>query len=210
MHNDAEHRNGARLLFARTFFKNPIMLGSVIPSSRFLIKGVLDPIDWERARVIVEYGPGVGTITKDILARMRPDARLIVIEMNREFVRFLRDTLDDPRLRIVEGSAADVRTYLAEEKLEGADYIVSGIPLGSMPLPIREHIVRETRAALAPGGSFVVYQFTSRVLPALQRVFEVVEHGREWLNVLPAHLFFCAANPAPNGHRAGMSGPAGG
>jgi phospholipid N-methyltransferase len=199
VHNEPEHRNGARLLFARTFFKNPIMLGSVIPSSRFLIKGVLAPIDWKRAKVIVEYGPGVGTITKDMLARMRPDARLIVIEMNQEFVRFLRDTLDDPRLRIVDGSAADVRKYLAEEGLEGADYIVSGIPLGTMPAPIREHIVRESRAALAPGGAFVVYQFTSRVLPSLQRVFEVVEHGREWLNVLPAHLFFCAVNQGTNG-----------
>ncbi len=31
-----------------------------------------------------------------------------------------------------------------------------------------------------------MYQFTSRVLPELQRVFEVVKRGREWLNVLPA------------------------
>jgi hypothetical protein len=60
---------------------------------------------------------------------------------------------------------------------------------------VREHIVLETREALAPGGAFIVYQFTSRVLPELQRVFEVVKRGREWLNVLPAHLFFCAAAP---------------
>ena len=193
MHNADEPRNGARLLFARSFFKNPIMLGSVIPSSRFLIKGVLEPIDWGRARVIVEYGPGVGTITRDILTRMRPDATLIVIEMNREFVGFLRDTLRDDRLHVVDGSAADVRKILAERGHANADYIISGIPLGSMPLRLREHIVRETREALAAGGKFVVYQFTSRVLPQLKRVFNVVEHGREWLNVLPAHLFFCAA-----------------
>ena len=169
------------------------MLGSVIPSSRFLIKGVLDPIDWQRARTIVEYGPGVGTITRDILSRMRPDAQLIVIEMNDEFVRFLKDTFNDKRLHVVQGSAADVRKVLAERGHDGADYIISGIPLGSMPLPVREHIVREARAALVAGGKFVVYQFTSRVLPELQRVFNVVERGREWLNVLPAHLFVCAA-----------------
>jgi phospholipid N-methyltransferase len=193
--NGSAPRNGARLLFARTFFRNPIMLGSVIPSSRFLIKGVLDPIDWHRAKVIVEYGPGVGTITRDILQRMRADAQLIVIEMNGEFVRFLRDTFHDGRLHVVEGSAADVRKVLAERGLEGADYIISGIPLGSMPATLREHIVREARAALVSGGEFVVYQFTSRVLPELKRVFNVVEQGREWLNVLPAHLFFCAAEP---------------
>jgi phospholipid N-methyltransferase len=198
--NEPVPRNGARLLFARTFLKNPVMLGSVIPSSRFLIDAVLEPIDWERANVLVEYGPGVGTITGEILKRMRPGAKLIIIEMNEEFVRFLRETFNDARLAVIAGSAADVRKVLMEHGFGNADYIISGIPLGSMPAPVREHIVRETKAALAPGGAFIVYQFTSRVLPELQRVFEVVKRGREWLNVLPAHLFFCAATPAHNGN----------
>jgi phospholipid N-methyltransferase len=175
------------------------MLGSVIPSSRFLIKGVLEPIDWARASILVEYGPGVGTITGEILNRMRPDAKLIIIEMNTEFVRFLHEAFDDPRLVVIDGSAANVRQILAEHGYASADYIISGIPLGSMPAAVRERIVRETRDALAPGGAFIVYQFTSRILPELQRVFDVVKRGREWLNVLPAHLFFCAAAPAtPN------------
>jgi len=194
--NEPVPRNGARLLFARTFLKNPVMLGSVIPSSRFLIDAVLEPVDWERTRVLVEYGPGVGTITGEILKRMRPETKLIIIEMNVELARFLRAHFNDARLVVVEGSAANVRQVLADHGFEGADYIISGIPLGSMPLPVREHIVRETKQALAPDGAFIVYQFTSRVLPELQRVFDVVKRGREWLNVLPAHLFFCAATPA--------------
>ena len=206
MLNEPVPRNGARLLFARSFFKNPVMLGSVIPSSRFLIKGVLSPIDWQTANVIVEYGPGVGTITGEILGRMRPQTRLIVIEMNTEFVRYLRETFRDERLVVVEGSAEEVRRILAENGFGHAEYIISGIPLGSMPVPVREQIVRETKQALAPGGAFLVYQFTSRVLPELQRVFDVVKRGREWLNVLPAHLFFCAAEPARhNGHAGSAS-----
>jgi len=202
--NEPAPRNGARLLFARTFFRNPIMLGSVIPSSRFLIKGVLEPIDWERARVIVEYGPGVGTITRDILNRMRPDAKLVVIEMNDEFVRFLRETFHDERLIVEAGSAADVRAILKKHGFETVDYAISGIPLSSVPPKMREHIVRETRESLAPGGAFIVYQFTSSVLPQLRRVFEDVKHNREWLNVLPAHLFFCtpASSSAGNGNGA--------
>lgn len=203
MLNEPTPRNGARLLFARTFLKNPVMLGSVIPSSRFLIEAVLEPMDWARAKVIVEYGPGVGTITGEMLKRMRPDAKLIIIEMNREFVTYLRAAFNDARLVVVDGSAANVRHILTASGCENADYIISGIPLGSMPLRVREHIVRETKEALAPGGAFLVYQFTSRVLPELQRVFEVVKRGREWLNVLPAHLFFCAATPA--GHNGNGS-----
>src|SRR5713101_4494982 len=88
-------RSGHALLFARNFFRHPRMLGSIVPSSRFLIKQLLEPIDWAQARVIVEYGPGVGGITAEILRRMRPDASLIAIETNPEFVGFLRATTED-------------------------------------------------------------------------------------------------------------------
>ena len=70
---------GSGLLFARNFFLHPRMLGSIVPSSRFLIRQLLEPVDWAQARVIVEYGPGVGVITSEVLRRMRPDAMLIAI-----------------------------------------------------------------------------------------------------------------------------------
>lgn len=200
--------NGQRLLFARTFFRHPIMLGSVIPSSRFLIREVLDRIDWSRARVIVEYGPGVGTITGEILERMRPDATLLAIEMNPEFVQYLREAYPDERVRIVQRSAAEVRAVLREHGFEQADYIVSGIPFSTLPATDRERILRDTKSVLAPGGSFLVYQFSSRVLADLKRIFGSVERGFQPLNILPAHLFFCtqpAAAPELNGH--GLPGP---
>src|SRR5215469_13027778 len=99
---------GNVLLFARNFFRHPRMLGSIVPSSRFLIKQLLEPINWGRARVIVEYGPGVGGITAEVLRRMRADATLIAIEMNPDFVRYLRSTIEDRRLQVVQGSAAQV------------------------------------------------------------------------------------------------------
>jgi len=88
------------------------MLGSIIPSSRFLVNQVLDPIDWDAAQVIVEYGPGVGTFTAEILRRMHSDATLLVIETNRDFVRFLRQSLPDERLHVVQDSAAQVQAIL--------------------------------------------------------------------------------------------------
>jgi len=183
--------SGDALLFARNFFRHPRMLGSIIPSSRFLIKQLLEPIDWEQARVIVEYGPGVGGITAEILRRMRPDARLIAIETNAQFVDFLRRTLVDERFRVVQASAADVLEILRQEGHSKANYIISGIPLGSMPASLREPILRNTCKALEAGGSFFVFQFTTRVLPDLRRFFGYVKRRFEPLNVLPAHLFFC-------------------
>jgi phospholipid N-methyltransferase len=180
-------------LFASNFVRHPYMLGSIIPSSRFLVNQVLKPVDWERARVIVEYGPGVGTFTGEILRRMRGDAHLVAIETNRDFVHFLRVSLPDERLHVVHDSAAEVGTVLRRLTLSPPQYIISGIPLGSMPDAVRADIVDKTRAALAPGGAFLVYQFTARVLPVLRRTFGEVRRGFELCNLPPAQLFVCAA-----------------
>jgi phospholipid N-methyltransferase len=184
------------LLFVSNFLRHPYMLGSIIPSSRFLVNQVLEPIDWRRARVIVEYGPGVGTMTSEILRRMRHDAHLVAIETNLDFVRYLRSALPDPRLHIAHGSAADVQCVLNQLGFSRASYVVSGIPLGSMPETVRADIVAKTRAALEPGGAFHVYQFTSRVLPVLRRTFRYVSRSFEGRNLPPAQVFVCASEPA--------------
>ena len=192
MEKTTRSRTVERLLFAGNFLRHPYMLGSIIPSSRFLVDQVLEPIDWERARVIVEYGPGVGTITGEILRRMHRDAHLVAIETNSAFVRFLTRSLPDARLHVVHDSAAQVQSVLQRLGLPLASYIISGIPLGSMPEPVRADIVAKSRAALAPGGAFLVYQFTSRVLPVLQRTFSDVRRSFERRNLPPAQLFVCA------------------
>src|SRR2546429_8872508 len=137
-------RSGDVLLCARNFFRHPRMLGSIVPSSRFLIKQLLQPINWARADVIVEYGPGVGGITAEVLRQMRPDATLIAIEMNPDFVKYLRSSFTDKRLRVVEGSAVSVDEILRRFGYTRANYIISGIPFSTIPAPLRERILRKT------------------------------------------------------------------
>jgi phospholipid N-methyltransferase len=178
-------------LFALNFFKHPKMLGSIIPSSRFLIERVLSEVDWNRARVMVEYGPGVGTFTSEILKRMSPDGVLIVFETNPDFVQFLRASFPDPRLQVVHGSAAEVKTVLTGRGLEGADYVISGIPFSTLPEQVRADILEATRGALTPEGAFLVYQFSPKVLQYLEQFFTRVTRGFEPWNILPAQIFSC-------------------
>lgn len=199
------------LLFGRNFIKHPKMLGSLIPSSRFLVNKVLSEVDWPRARVFLEYGPGVGTFTTEILRQMRPDAVLIALETNADFVRFLRGKIHDDRLHVVHGSAADADRALSRLKLSHADYVISGIPYTTIPAEVREVILRKTHSVLHPNGAFLVYQFTRTVLPYLQQVFGLVHQDFEPLNVMPARLFFCRhrtdrINPERNGQRTNGSG----
>ncbi|HEY1263980.1 MAG TPA: rRNA adenine N-6-methyltransferase family protein [Terriglobales bacterium] len=179
------------LLFAKNFLRHPSMLGSLVPSSRFLVNDLLSQLDWDRARVVVEYGPGVGTITQELLKRMRPDAVLVAIELNPEFVRFLEDEVPDPRLRVVHASASSVREALARFGLGNADYIISGIPFTNIPGAMRLEIMQESRQALQPDGALLVYQFTATVLPYLKSSFTTVRQNFQLWNILPARIFYC-------------------
>ena len=179
------------VLFGRNFIKHPRMLGSLIPSSRFLVNRLLEQVDWSRARTIVEYGPGVGTFTGEILRRLRPEGSLVAIDTNRDFARYLARTMRDDRLHVIEGSAADAEENLRERGLGRADYVISGIPYSTMDPELRERILRTTHELLQPDGAFLVYQFTRAVLPYLRQVFPHVHQEFEPRNIMPARLFYC-------------------
>jgi phospholipid N-methyltransferase len=184
---------GEYLLFGTMFFRNPKMLGSLIPSSRYLSRRLMRQIDWKRARVIVEYGPGIGNVTADMLTNMRSDAVLVAIDTNPEFVSHLRQKFSaDRRVHVHLGSAAHVRNVLDGLHIEAADYVVSGIPFTGLPSQLVQSILDETRRVLQPHGTFLVYQFTDAVRPFLNRSFRNVRTEFEPFNVLPARTFECA------------------
>ena len=122
---------------------------------------------------------------------MDPEATLVVIEMNKDFVTFLDEHLRDPRLKVVHGSAADVQCILEQLGLLQADYIISGIPFSTIPEAMRDEIARATHAALQPKGAFLVYQYSRRVLSSLEKVFGGVQRSFMLSSILPVWLFYC-------------------
>ncbi len=181
-----------RWTFLKNFIRSPRSIGSIAPSSRWLVKAMLDEAEVESAQIIVEFGPGTGVFTDAIIQRMRPDARLLVFEINPLFIAGLRGRIDDPRVELIEASAADIEPHLQRLGLASPDRIVSGLPFTSLPRPVTEAILRATAAALRPGGLFVTYQYT----PVLQRLlgtyFDTTSIARLVLwNVPPALVFVC-------------------
>jgi phospholipid N-methyltransferase len=157
---------------------------------------MLSPVDWENTRLFVEYGPGVGTFTRPILANLRPDATLLTIDTNPEFTKFLKESIDDERLVAVTGSAADVAKILAERGFDHADYILSGIPFSTLPPGVGEAIGKATAEVIRPGGAFLVYQFSPKVIDFIKPWFDRIERGFEWINVPPATLFWAYKDSA--------------
>jgi len=177
-------------MFFRGFLKHPVMVGSVIPSSDRLIARMLEPVDWAATKLFVEYGPGVGTFCRPILERLAPDAKLIAIDTNIDFVRYLRHTIPDPRFAAVSGSAADVGAIVADHGFQDADYVLSGLPFSTLPPGVGARIAAETHAVLRPGGAFLVYQFSPKCRDFMVPHFTRIDHGMEWWNVPPAQLYW--------------------
>ena len=181
---------GPFIQFLRGFIKHPVMVGSVVPSSKTLIDRMLDPVDWSECRLFVEYGPGVGTFTEHVLQRMAADATLIAIDTNPDFTEYLNRKFRDSRLIAVTGSAADTRKIMAEAGFEEADYVLSGLPFSTLPAGVGPQIAAETHAALRKGGCFLVYQFNPKVRDFLVPHFKRIDRAMEWKNIPPAQLFW--------------------
>lgn len=177
-------------MFFQGFLKHPVMVGSVVPSSDRLIRKMLGPVDWSRCKLFVEYGPGVGTFCRPILERMAPDAKLIAIDTNADFIRYLRHTITDSRFAAVAGSAADVTAIVNDHGFDAADYVLSGLPFSTLPPGVGPAIAQATHDVLRPGGAFLVYQFSPKVKDFLTPHWSTIDHGMEWWNVPPAQLYW--------------------
>ena len=177
-------------LFLQGFFKHPVMVGSIIPSSGKLIRKMLGPVDWDNCKVFVEYGPGVGTFCRAVLERLGPNAKYIAIDTNPDFVAYLRRTIVDPRFSAIHGSAAEVNAIVADHGEAHADYVLSGLPFSTLPPGVGEEIAAATHRVLRPEGQFLVYQFNPNVRNFLTPHFPRIDHAMEWWNVPPAQLWW--------------------
>ncbi len=185
MHNIADN-----LKFFRQFLRSPKMVGSIIPTSKVVINHMLSHVDWQSTKIFVEYGPGMGTFTRPILDRLAPDARLIAIDTCGDFIDHLEDTIRDPRLHPVHGSATDIEAILQDHAGgQNADYVISGLPFSTLPPGVGPQIMAATARALGDHGAFLIYQYSNFVLPLLRPHFASIRQERLWRNIPPCSVF---------------------
>jgi len=177
------------LAFLRGFMAQPMSVASVVPSSPWLEQGVVRATDLSRARCVVELGPGTGGSTRALLRAMNPQARLLAIELNREFSSRLRQRVQDPRLLVQEGNAADLGQHLERWGLPAPDAVVSAIPFSTLPTEVAHSIVAAIQSNLAPGGRFVAYQFRAHVASYTSPVMGEPSFEWEWRNLPPMRVF---------------------
>jgi phospholipid N-methyltransferase len=138
-----------------------IHVASVTPTSRFGVEKVLEKIDFQEMKLILEYGPGTGNFTEPLLKNMTENSKLIAIEKNSDFCKVLQKNIQDPRMMLFEDSAENVLEILKSCNGAGdlkADCIISGIPFSLLPRRRKMALLKNTHAALKKGGQFLAYQ----------------------------------------------------
>ena len=173
-------------LFMGQLFRRPHQVVALAPSSRFLCAEMVAGID-PAAGPVIELGAGTGNITQAILDRGVAPENLHSIEMNPDFCDRLRARF--PQLNVHQISAGDVGTL----PVAGAQAVISGLPLLSMPLALQRDILTGTFQRVKPGGSYV--QFTYGPKPPVARAVRE-ELGLDWTvsrkiwwNMPPARVY---------------------
>jgi phospholipid N-methyltransferase len=182
--------------FLEEFLRNPTKVGSLVPSSRELTDKVVQPIDFTRARCIVEYGPGTGVFTDILLARRQPGTTVVVIEVSQRFCQLLEARYaGQANVHIIHGSADKAGEYLQQRGLAPPDYVVSGLPFSSLPPRLSWRILAHTRQLLAPAGRLILFQYSLRNTRLFEKFF--LPQSQEYVlrNLPPAYVLTYAPRP---------------
>lgn len=183
-----QDRRGDRVVFLQEFLKNPLQVASIIPSSRFLERRVVEMAEIRSARMVVELGAGIGGTTRAILAAMSPDAKLLIIEVNPHFCALLR-RIEDARLIVHCGSAREIQEAISLYGLTCPEVVVSGIPFSTISHIAGSQILEAISSILVLGGRFVAYQLSRQVDDLSRPLLGPARVEVELLNIPPLRLY---------------------
>ncbi|MGG0452876.1 rRNA adenine N-6-methyltransferase family protein [Priestia megaterium] len=183
------------LAFMYQYFHQPRTVGALLPSSTHLAKKMVKGIDFEHADCIVEYGPGTGVFTRELIRRRSACTTLLLIEYNRHFYEKVKEQVrDEKNVYVIHGSAENVQKYLIQYDIPKVDYVLSGLPFASLTSEVSDCILQNTRSVLAEEGKFITFQYTNLKKQLIRSFFPQIKVEKEWRNVPPAYIFTCEKN----------------
>lgn len=189
-------RDNARFLAA--FVRRPFATGAIAPSSSHLARVIVEGMGISEADTVVELGPGTGVFTRVIQEQLKPDARFLCFEINRDLAENLSKRF--PRAQVVNDCVENLAPHLKAAGRHEVDTAISGLPWAAFS-PDRQRILLDAVVdALKPGGRFATFGYSHAAwLPTgrkfrelLTSRFRQVETSNVvWRNVPPAFVYRC-------------------
>lgn len=163
--------------FVAEFIRHPRQVGAIAQSSPFLARKMVRQIP--NAAEVIEFGPGTGPVTKEILRNLPQNGKLTCFEINPRFCEQLK-TIKDSRMKIINDDVRNCRQYV-----KNIDCIVSSLPLASFDRSMKEEIL----ALTAKCRTYIQFQYNPFLKSKLKKYFRDVEVKFVPLNIPPAFVY---------------------
>lgn len=175
-------------MFLYKFIQSPTSIGSVVPSSRFLVEAMVRHVDWRSVRTVVELGAGTGVITQYIQKLKHSECRAIIFESDPQLLKRLQKSY--PTL-CYSSNAEDIYPIIKNLGLHPVDCVISSLPFANFNQDSRDKIMDGVEALLKPGGRFVAFQYSLQMRKQLAERFEQVDVDFVPFNLPPAFVYQC-------------------
>ena len=158
----ARRRRTELALFLRRWLAHPRHIGAIAPSAPALARAMARAAQTELANggLVVELGPGTGSVTRALLATGVPEERLVLVERDRRLHAWLEEQF--PKANVVLSDARQLEEILPAGEAGRVSTAVSSLPLNSLPRNERDEIVRAALRVLSDDGSLVQYSYGVR------------------------------------------------
>lgn len=197
-------QRAGRRAFVAAALRRPSTVGAVVPSSAQLADLLASVVPREGAPVVVELGPGTGSVSAAIGRRRNGASRHLAVELEPQLAAYLRRTF--PQVEVVEGDALKLAGLLAERGVTRADAVISGLPWSLFDEASQRAILGDVARLIGADGAFTTFAYLGVPLPAARRFRatlratfdEVVVTSTVWRNLPPAFAYVCR-RPATTG-----------
>ena len=180
-----------KIQFIKESLKSLKEVGTILPSSKGIINKMVEPIDFKNNITIIELGSGTGVITKKILNKMNSESNLICFETNKKFYNELKK-IDDKKMTLLNDSAEMMESYLNENEIIKVDYIVSSVPLVTLPKKVTNNILEQSEKILNNHGYLIQLQYSKLLKKRLKKHFNTIDTKFTAAYYLPAFIYTCS------------------
>ncbi|MBF0190979.1 MAG: hypothetical protein HQL99_07470 [Magnetococcales bacterium] len=192
----ADWRSGTRLASSLVRLRE---IGSVAASSRHLARQMAMQVDYQQSGLIVELGPGLGAITREVYKRVANRKQLLLIEVGGAFIPELKRQFHG--VTVVHDSAEWLLKHVRGRRVAA---VVSSLPLRSLPNKVVHRIGVALSQVMDAQTRYI--QFTYDLRPTESAYFTHMALEKQysrivWRNLPPARVdTFCLATEPPTDH----------
>ncbi len=181
---------GEGVLFIHRFIASPASIGSIFPSSSFLVEAmtrkVADGVNPKTApRRYLDIGAGTGSFTAGMIAKMRPQDHLDVVEFDPNLCKLLQRRFRHlPNVHIHPISIFDFHPK------ERYDVVVTGLPLNNFASEDVKRALKQYVDLTRPGGSFCYFEYIAlpKIAQLVRCLFGCEEASKNFTRIEEAKL----------------------